>query len=182
MRHSTAKLQLRLLRSREGNIPWAGRGCFPSWKMDQFSSSDLMAAAQEHELKQFYPEFGPDPGDRVHCWRGRGKAIWDSVIVALGAICVDAMSVIHPSYPSPCLQHIWDLGFYFPMSEPLARAVWLEWHSQPAGAPGSQRSRQGAVPSGWAGLGGDGSWSTQPPSAGLSRSSVRAEPHSAPPP
>lgn len=41
--------------------------------------------------------------------------------------------------------------------------------SQPAGAPG------------WAGLGGDGSWSSQPPSAGLSRSSLRAEPHSAPP-
>lgn len=96
MRHSTAKLHLGLLRSRDGNISWAGRGCFPSWKMDQSSSSDLMAGAQEEELKQFYAELGPDPGDRVHCWRRHGKAIWDSVVVALGAIWVAAMSMIHP--------------------------------------------------------------------------------------
>lgn len=98
-----------MLRRGDGNIPWAGRGCSPSWKMDQSSSSDLMAGAQEQELKQFYPELGPGPGDRVHCRRGRGKAIWDSVIVALGAIWVDATSMIHPCHcPSPCLQHIWD--------------------------------------------------------------------------
>lgn len=78
--------------------------------MDQSSSGDLMAGAQEQELKQFYPELRLHPGDRVHCWEGCGKAIWDSVIVALGAIWVDAMSMIHPCQLSLTLLRAY-LGF-----------------------------------------------------------------------